>query len=131
MKAKDIKKFALCLLAAVILTGGTACGNDKNMTNDNGTTSENSADDKGVAGDAGEALKDGAEDLGDDVRDGMEDAEDSIRDNAENATENRQAGKDSLRNGEYGQHYEIRENNKNCLYSPYNFLTMILYIEIP
>ena len=89
MKAKDIKKFALCLLAAVILTGGTACGNDKNMTNDNGTTSENSADDNGVAGDAGEALKDGAEDLGDDVRDGMEDAEDSIRDNAENATENR------------------------------------------
>lgn len=89
MKAKDIKKFALCLLAALILTGGTACGNDKNMNNDNGTASENSVHDDGVVGDTGEALKDGVEDLGEDVRDGVEGAGDSIRDNAENATENR------------------------------------------
>ena len=33
MKAKDIKKFVLCLLAAVILTGGAACGNDNNADN--------------------------------------------------------------------------------------------------
>ena len=89
MKAKDIKKFALCLLAALILTGGAACGNDKNMNNDKRTASENSVHDDGVVGDTGEALKDGVEDLGEDVRDGVEGAGDSIRDNAENATENR------------------------------------------
>ena len=82
MKAKDIKKFVLCLLAAVILTGGAACGNG-------GTVAEDSTKDDGVAGDAGEALKDGAENLGDDIEDGVERAGDSIKDNAENATENR------------------------------------------
>ena len=61
MKAKDIKKFVLCLLAAVILTGGTACGNYNNADNKEGTVAEDSMKDDGVAGDAGEALKDGAE----------------------------------------------------------------------
>ena len=50
MKAKDIKKFVLCLLAAVILTGGTACGNDNNADNKEGTVAEDSMKDDGVAG---------------------------------------------------------------------------------
>ena len=89
MKAKDMKKLVLCLIAAAVLTGGAACGNDNNMENDRGTSTENSMTDDGVAGDAGEALKDGAENLGDDIEDGVERAGDSIKDNAENATENR------------------------------------------
>ena len=88
MKDKDIKKFVLCLLAAVILTGGTACGNDNYADNKGGTAAEDSMKDDGVAGDAGEALKDGAENLGDDIEDGVERAGDSIKNNAENATEN-------------------------------------------
>ena len=30
MKAKDMKKLVLCLIAAAVLTGGAACGNDNN-----------------------------------------------------------------------------------------------------
>ena len=89
MKAKDMKKLVLCLIAAAVLTGGAACGNDNNTENDRGTSTENSMTDDGVAGDAGEALKDGTEDLGEDIKNGVEDAGDSIKDNAERATENR------------------------------------------
>ena len=89
MKAKDMKKLVLCLIAATVLTGGAACGNDSNMEKDGGTSSQNTMDDDGVAGDAGEALKDDTEDLGEDIKDGIEDAGDSIKDNAEKATEDR------------------------------------------
>ena len=37
MKAKDMKKLVLCLIAAAVLTGGAACGNDSNMEKDGGT----------------------------------------------------------------------------------------------
>lgn len=89
MKARDIRKFALCLLAALLLTGGTACGGDDNMDNGKGSASEDSMKDDGIVGDTGEAIKDGAEDLGEDLKDGVKDAEDSIKDNGEKAMENR------------------------------------------
>ena len=52
MKAKDMKKLVLCLIAAAVLTGGAACGNDSNTEKDGGTSSQNTMDDDGVAGDA-------------------------------------------------------------------------------
>lgn len=87
MKAKDLKKFALCLLAALILTGGAACGNSDHTEEGRDNTREDAMKDDGIVGDTGEAIKDGVEDLGEDMKDGAEDAGDSIKDNAEKARE--------------------------------------------